>query len=63
MIVNFVFSNGLVYFFILISKEIIFLNPTMCHMLEKIIVIYLCNEVLCKLGFSNCPRGQIEIRA
>jgi hypothetical protein len=22
---------------------------------------YLCNEVLCKLGFSNCPRGQIEI--
>jgi hypothetical protein len=20
---------------------------------------YLCNEVLCKLGFSNCPRGQI----
>jgi hypothetical protein len=24
---------------------------------------YLCNEVLCKLGFSNCPRGQIEIQA
>jgi hypothetical protein len=29
MIVNFVFSNSLVYFFILILKEIIFMNPTM----------------------------------
>jgi hypothetical protein len=40
MIVNFVFSNGLVYFCILILKEIIFLNPTICHMLEQLIVIY-----------------------
>jgi hypothetical protein len=30
----------LVYFFILILKVIIFLNPTICHMLEQLIVIY-----------------------
>jgi hypothetical protein len=31
IIVNFVFSNSLAYFFIPILKEIIFLNPTICH--------------------------------
>jgi hypothetical protein len=36
MIVNFVFSKSLVYLFIPILKETIFLNPTMCHMLECI---------------------------
>jgi hypothetical protein len=24
---------------------------------------YLCNEFLCKLGFSNCPRDKIKTRA
>jgi hypothetical protein len=36
MNVNFVFSNSLVDFFNPILKEIIFLNPTICHMLECI---------------------------
>jgi hypothetical protein len=24
---------------------------------------YLCNEFLCKLGFSNCPRDKIKTRS
>jgi hypothetical protein len=34
MIVNIIFSNSLVFFFVPILKEIIFLNLTVCRMLE-----------------------------
>jgi hypothetical protein len=62
MILNFVFSNGLVYFFILILKEIIFLNPTICHMLEQLIVIY-ATRFCVNWAFLIARGGQIEIRA
>jgi hypothetical protein len=34
MIVNIIFSDSLVYFFIPTLKEIVFLNPTICCMSE-----------------------------
>jgi hypothetical protein len=59
-------ANECMYHNILFSKVLAALRFFAGGAYQNDVVLnnsYLCNEVLCKLCFSNFPKGQIEIRA